>query len=122
MTSYNEVNGEYANENTHLLQDILRAEWRFDGIVITDWGVDNEGTGYLYGSSSGRCAETCRAAGGGKALCAGYRLIDTAAAYYNEEAVEKAVKESGISRDKIYLAPELTKDLVRSVRELIFSL
>jgi len=42
MTSYNEVNGEYANENTHLLQDILRKEWGFDGIVITDWGGSND--------------------------------------------------------------------------------
>lgn len=42
MTSYNEVNGVYANENTHLLQDILRNEWGFDGIVITDWGGSND--------------------------------------------------------------------------------
>lgn len=42
MTSYNEVNGIYANENKHLLQDILRKEWGFDGIVITDWGGSND--------------------------------------------------------------------------------
>ena len=42
MSSYNEVNGEYANENKHLLQDILRKEWGFDGIVITDWGGSND--------------------------------------------------------------------------------
>ena len=42
MTSYNEVNGTYANENKHLLQDILRKEWGFDGIVITDWGGSND--------------------------------------------------------------------------------
>ena len=42
MTSYNEVNGTYANENDHLLQDILRKEWGFDGIVITDWGGSND--------------------------------------------------------------------------------
>ena len=42
MTSYNQVNGTYANENQHLLQDILREEWGFDGIVITDWGGSND--------------------------------------------------------------------------------
>ena len=42
MTSYNEINGTYANEHKHLLQDILRKEWGFDGIVITDWGASND--------------------------------------------------------------------------------
>ncbi|HIU74848.1 MAG TPA: glycoside hydrolase family 3 C-terminal domain-containing protein [Candidatus Pelethocola excrementipullorum] len=42
MTSYNEINGVYANENKHLLQDILRKEWGFDGIVVTDWGASND--------------------------------------------------------------------------------
>lgn len=42
MTSYNEVNGVYANENKHLLQEILRGEWGFDGVVVTDWGASND--------------------------------------------------------------------------------
>ena len=42
MTSYNQVNGTYSNENTHLLKDILRDEWGYDGIVITDWGGSND--------------------------------------------------------------------------------
>ena len=42
MTSYNEVNGEYANENRHLLIDILRGEWGYDGMVVTDWGGSND--------------------------------------------------------------------------------
>lgn len=42
MTSYNLVNGVYANENAHLLQDILRGDWGFDGAVITDWGGSND--------------------------------------------------------------------------------
>ena len=42
MSAYNEVNGEYANENKHLLIDILREEWGFDGLVVTDWGASND--------------------------------------------------------------------------------
>lgn len=42
MTSYNQVNGSYANENTHLLRDILRGEWGYEGLVITDWGGSND--------------------------------------------------------------------------------
>ena len=42
MTSYNRVNGVYANENAHLLQEILRRDWGFDGFVVTDWGADND--------------------------------------------------------------------------------
>ena len=42
MTSYNQVNGTYANENVHLLKGILRGDWGFDGIVITDWGGSND--------------------------------------------------------------------------------
>ena len=44
MSAYNEVNGKYANENEHLLIDILRKEWGFDGIVVTDWGASNNHT------------------------------------------------------------------------------
>ena len=42
MSAYNEVNGKYANENEHLLVDILRNEWGFDGLVVTDWGASND--------------------------------------------------------------------------------
>ena len=42
MSSYNMINGTYANENTHLLTEILRGEWGFDGFVVTDWGADND--------------------------------------------------------------------------------
>ncbi len=42
MSAYNSINGEYANENRHLLKEILRDEWGFDGIVVTDWGASND--------------------------------------------------------------------------------
>ena len=42
MSAYNLVNGTYANENAHLLMDILRRDWGFDGAVVTDWGGSND--------------------------------------------------------------------------------
>ncbi len=42
MSAYNRVNGEYCSENTHLLEDILRKEWNYNGIVISDWGAEND--------------------------------------------------------------------------------
>lgn len=44
MTSYNRVNGVYANEHPHLLQEVLRDEWGFDGFVVSDWGGSNDHT------------------------------------------------------------------------------
>lgn len=42
MSAYNEINSVYANENSHLLQEILVDEWGFDGCVISDWGGSND--------------------------------------------------------------------------------
>ncbi len=38
MSSYNPVNGDYSNQNTHLCNDILRGEWGYDGVMVSDWG------------------------------------------------------------------------------------
>ena len=52
MSSYNLINGVYANENEHLLMDILRKDWGFDGAVVTDWGGSNDhALGVKYGST-----------------------------------------------------------------------
>ena len=42
-----------------------------------------------------------------EALAAGYRLIDTAAAYFNEEAVGAAIKKSGIPREELFITTKL---------------
>jgi len=39
MCAYNQINGIYCSENKWLLTDMLRQEWGFDGVVMTDWGA-----------------------------------------------------------------------------------
>ncbi len=41
MCSYNRINGKYSCENQWLLTQVLRKEWGFEGIVMTDWGAMN---------------------------------------------------------------------------------
>ena len=42
MCAYNQINGTYASENRKLLTDILRKEWGFNGLTMTDWGAIHE--------------------------------------------------------------------------------
>ncbi|WP_303982655.1 glycoside hydrolase family 3 C-terminal domain-containing protein [Niallia circulans] len=42
MSAYNKVNGDYCSENKKLLTDILKEEWEFEGMVVSDWGAVNE--------------------------------------------------------------------------------
>lgn len=42
MCSYNKINGVHASDSKKLLTDILRTEWGFDGLVVTDWGALND--------------------------------------------------------------------------------
>ena len=50
MAAYNRLNGIYCAENKWLLTDVLRNEWGYKGIVVTDWGAENDRvTGLLAG-------------------------------------------------------------------------
>lgn len=80
MSSYNMINEVYANENKHLLQDILRDEWGFDGFVVSDWGAGND---YVEGVRAGSHLEMPTTGGD------------------SPEQLIKAVKEGRISEELV---------------------
>jgi len=45
MAAYNRVRGKYCCANRHLLLDILKGEWQYDGVVVSDWGAAHDTVG-----------------------------------------------------------------------------
>ena len=80
MCAYNKVNGEHCSDSKKLLTDILRKEWGYDGIVVTDWGAMGD-----------------RIAG----FEAGCDLNMPGGSDYMESEVEQAVKEGRIKESVI---------------------
>lgn len=91
MTSYNKVNGTYTSENTHLLSDILRKEWGYDGVTVSDWGGVNNRV---------------------DALKAGLDLEMPGPTRYNTEQIVKAVADGELSEDALNSAVSRILNLV----------
>src|SRR5215212_1274037 len=49
MSSYNLVNGEHASQSRHLLTDIARGDWGFDGVLMSDWFATYDGVAAVNG-------------------------------------------------------------------------
>lgn len=47
MASYNKINGTYSTENKLYLDEILRKEWGFEGLVVSDWGATHNRAGAI---------------------------------------------------------------------------
>ncbi|MBM7541085.1 beta-glucosidase family protein [Amphibacillus cookii] len=96
MSAYNMLNGEYTNENLHLMKEILRDEWHYDGVVVTDWGGSND-----------------RVAG----LIAGNELeMPTAAGETNQEIVT-AIERGKIKEDVLDQCVDRLLDLIFTTEE-----
>ena len=98
MSAYNKVNDTYANENHHLLVDILRKEWGFEGAVVTDWGGSND---HVEGVKNGSTLEMPSPGLGGAR-----KLL-------------KAVAEGSLTEQEIDLRVDELLDLVLSTAEAI---
>ena len=97
MCSYNKINGTHASDSKELLTDILRDEWGFDGLVMTDWGALND-----------RIA----------AFRAGCELNMPGGSKYMENAALKAVKSGELDESLIDRAVERILRLVKMGREI----
>ncbi len=91
MCSYNLLNGTYASENKKLLTDILRTEWGFDGLVMTDWGATND-----------------RVAG----LASGLDLEMPSSNGVNDDLIVQAVKAGKLSENLLDIAATRIVDLI----------
>ena len=91
MAAYNQVNGIYCCDNEYLLTGILRDEWGFDGLVMSDWGATND-----------------RVAG----VRAGMDLEMPGSAGAFDEAVERAVTDGQLTPAQVAACADRVLDLV----------
>ncbi|MBD5289860.1 MAG: glycosyl hydrolase [Bacteroides sp.] len=63
MCSFNDLNGVPASGNVHLLQDILRDEWKYDGLVVSDWGSIQQMIPHGYSENLRHAAKQAATAG-----------------------------------------------------------
>ncbi|MBE9914534.1 glycosyl hydrolase [Paenibacillus donghaensis] len=96
MCSYNLLNGSYTSENEHLLNDILREEWGYDGVVISDWTAVNDRI---------------------RGLAAGLDLEMPGPAFYNTKAIVKAVQEGKLDEAVVDKSAGRILELVRKITE-----
>jgi beta-glucosidase len=91
MSAFNELNGTPASGNAHLLRDVLREEWKFQGFVVSDWGSVQEMIMHGYCRDDRDAALT--------AVRAGVSMEMVSPLYHNELA--RLVKESDVPQSTI---------------------
>ncbi len=98
MCAYNKINGEHCSDSKFLLTDILRKEWGFDGLVVTDWGAMGDRI---------------------KAFRAGCDLNMPGGSAYMESEAQQAVKTGTLSRKYIDLSAQRVIRLVKKGEQAV---
>lgn len=91
MASYNLINDTYATENDFILNKVLREEWGFKGLVVSDWGATNQRV---------------------KGLVAGHDLEMPSSGGMNDKLIVKAVKDGSLDEAVLDQAVERVLDMV----------
>jgi beta-glucosidase len=105
MTSFNDNDGIPVSGNKYLLTNVLRKEWGFDGVVVSDWGSVTEMVKHGFVTDSKHAAE--------KAINAGLDVEMASKSFINH--LEKLINEGRVTEDKL-------DDAVRNVLRLKFRL
>lgn len=98
MCSYNKLNGTYLSDSKKLLNDILRDEWGFKGIVVSDWGATNKRV---------------------KGVVAGMDLEMPATGGVNDKAVVKAVKKGKLEEEALDKMVERLLEFIFNANESV---
>lgn len=114
MSSYNKLNGTHTNENMHLMRDILRGEWGYDKVLVTDWAGSND---RIQGVIAGNELEMPGCKYGiddvVKALTEGYEIPEYVQEYPEQyNAVLKGIKEGKLDEKLVDEALDRLLDLI----------
>lgn len=91
MCAYNRINGEFCSENQYLLTDILRDEWGFEGLVMSDWGAVSDRT---------------------KGVEAGLDLEMPGGDLYNDSKIVEAVNDGSLPEIFVDICAERVVDII----------
>lgn len=98
MCAYNKLNGVYCSDNRRLLTEILRDEWGFDGMVVTDWGAMHDRV---------------------KAFEAGCDLDMPGGHSYGERETRRAVKTGVLAREYVDKSAARVKRLAEGAKKAL---
>ena len=98
MNAYNRLNGTYCSDNGYLQNDILRGEWGFEGIVVTDWGAAND---RVLGLENGNDLEMPSSGG------------------YNDKKICAAVRDGSLDEKYVDLAADRMLTLIKKSEEVL---